>query len=82
MAAGVFKISYLTRKVAGIDVLQSGLFANVRSPQEVFSKGVSRAGHFIVFVKCGYVPRYVVRDAGNKFGQAFELVVGIIEPKN
>jgi len=65
-AAGVFPGADPAGEIAGIDVAQAGGLADFGSLQQIFDVGIALAVslHFVVAVKCGYVPRDIGRDGG------------------
>jgi hypothetical protein len=79
--ARVLPIADHARKIAGVDVAQAGLAADIDGAQEVVGGGVARdiVLHFVVAVKSRDVPGNVGRDAGEEFGEAAQFVGGIVE---
>ena len=71
----VFKIADLAGQISRVNVAQTGFPADLGGAQQVAGTSVVRVIHFVVFVKCSYMPGNMGRDAGQKIGQAFQFVV-------
>src|ERR1051325_3845342 len=65
--------------VAGIDEAQAGAAADGVRAQQRRRRRVAVAGHLVVLVKGGDVPRDVAVDAGEELGDLRQLVVAVVE---
>ena len=79
--ARIFPLADHAGEVASVDVTQSGGLADFGGTQQIFGSGVALTVplHFVVGVKCGDVPWNVAGDAGEEFGEAAQLVGGVVE---
>src|SRR5579862_5031361 len=68
-AAGVFPMSDSSRKVAQIDVAQSGGLSDLGGAQQIVRRGIALpiSPHLVVGVKCRDVPRNVRRNLREEF---------------
>src|ERR1700722_3048478 len=58
-ATRVFPLAYHAGKIAGIDVAQAGLAADLDGAEQVFGSRVARAGHFVIAMERCDVPRNI-----------------------
>ncbi len=80
-AARVFPLFDHAGEIAGVDVTEAGVAADLDRAQEIFDGRVALiiALHFVIGVEGGDVPRDVGRDAGDEVGEFAEFVVGVVE---
>jgi len=81
-AARVFPLANHAGKVAGVDVAKAGLAADFDGAEQIFRVRVTRAGHFVIAMKSGDVPGNVGRNARQKFGEAAQFVIAVVEAGN
>src|SRR3954462_3558584 len=79
MAARVLEGAHLPGQIAGIDVAEPGLLADLDSTQQGLDWSVGRFFHLVVGMEGGDVPRDIRRDAGKKLGRALQLIRRVVE---
>src|SRR6202171_169335 len=85
LAAGAARVlvpAHPAGQVSGVDVLEAGLLANARSPQQGLGRGVVRVLHLVVLVKAGDVPRDAGRDAAQEPGDVAQFLVAVVEARD
>src|ERR1035437_232292 len=78
-ASGVLEVAHLARQVAGIDVTQACLAADVGGADEGRGRCCGRPLPLVRRVECAHVPGDVAGDPGGVAGDALEFLIRVVD---
>src|SRR6266852_1478459 len=78
-AAGVFPFADAARQIPGIDEMEAFAGPDLRGANQMARGGIGRAGHFVVLVKRGDVPRNVAAQAGDESRDGAQFLLAVVE---